>query len=609
MTQRMALALLIASVALGIASAQAQQREPIRWAQSINLPQVEHEKVFTAQDKQANFTFFSGVEDVHVEDGVLNLTLSGDEATLGWGNYMGKQSAADIADLWEERNDVAIDLRQSGTASFWTLNYWVDGAKMRDTRPVSVTVADAAAMVRFPSVLTTPVPDGIELTVKGQQGDQFEIRSVKFIQMRSEGFVRKEFVLPEGRPWRAIAEVGAQPEFRWFGRNKIIQRLFINGKEVQRRGTRHLYDAGPVDIAPYLKPGRNCIGFSGYRVGPSGHWPFVFLQARIVMDSGETVSVETDASWTYSAKESPGWNTVGFDDTGWPPDFRLGMTPQNDPSALETCRPLLLKNPGRKDLIYRDDQDVRVEVLSPAGFRNRTPAIEVVFAQTDPEGQSVPVKEAKTTTFRERGESLVYEINVGKHPRGVYTISARLTDGDGAVIDELPPEPLIVLRKLSQKQIEGRDYLEGLATELEDTIDFTNPADPHPWIEAVPGGRQPARAVTEATVKLSVGDKTELTVSEGDGPVNALDGAMRKALEKFYPTLSEMALVDYKVRIINPTAGTAAKVRVIIESRDHDSIWSTVGVSENIIEASWQALVDSVEYKLIKSEEKAAKGK
>ena len=107
---------------------------------------------------------------------------------------------------------------------------------------------------------------------------------------------------------------------------------------------------------------------------------------------------------------------------------------------------------------------------------------------------------------------------------------------------------------------------------------------------------------TEATVKLRVNGQTEHVVGEGDGPVNALDTALRKALLVHYPRLAEMQLVDYKVRVINSTEGTAARVRVVIESRDAQDVWSTVGVSENIIEASWLALVDSVEYKLYKDE-------
>jgi len=105
---------------------------------------------------------------------------------------------------------------------------------------------------------------------------------------------------------------------------------------------------------------------------------------------------------------------------------------------------------------------------------------------------------------------------------------------------------------------------------------------------------------TEATVKLKVRNQVEHVVGEGDGPVNALDTALRKALTATYPCLEEMHLVDYKVRVINSSEGTAARVRVVIESRDADDVWSTVGVSENIIEASWLALVDSFEYKLYK---------
>jgi 2-isopropylmalate synthase len=104
--------------------------------------------------------------------------------------------------------------------------------------------------------------------------------------------------------------------------------------------------------------------------------------------------------------------------------------------------------------------------------------------------------------------------------------------------------------------------------------------------------------VTEATVKVTVNDETEIMAAEGDGPVNALDTALRKALTRFYPDISSVSLRDYKVRILDGDRGTEAKTRVLIESTDGHDFWGTVGVSENIIEASWQALVDSVEYVL-----------
>ena len=106
--------------------------------------------------------------------------------------------------------------------------------------------------------------------------------------------------------------------------------------------------------------------------------------------------------------------------------------------------------------------------------------------------------------------------------------------------------------------------------------------------------------ITEATVKLRVGPALEHTVGEGDGPVNALDVALRKALEPHFPRLAEMHLIDFKVRVINDRAGTAARVRVVIESRDGDEVWGTIGVSENMIEASWMALIDAFDHKLAK---------
>jgi len=106
--------------------------------------------------------------------------------------------------------------------------------------------------------------------------------------------------------------------------------------------------------------------------------------------------------------------------------------------------------------------------------------------------------------------------------------------------------------------------------------------------------------VAEATIKIKVGGVSELSAGEGEGPVNALDNALRKVLLRFYPRIKDIHLADFKVRALDAAAGTAAKVRVLIQTRDRDDIWGTVGVSENIIEASWQALVDSVDYKLLK---------
>ncbi|MBI2441921.1 MAG: citramalate synthase [Lentisphaerae bacterium] len=121
------------------------------------------------------------------------------------------------------------------------------------------------------------------------------------------------------------------------------------------------------------------------------------------------------------------------------------------------------------------------------------------------------------------------------------------------------------------------------------------------------GKHEPCLA--EATIKVKVGHEIEHTAAEGDGPINALDNALRRALTRFYPAIAKVVLTDFRVRILDPEEATAAKTRVIIESSDGKDTWGTVGVSGNIIEACWEALVDSVEYKLFKDEQPAAKPK
>lgn len=129
--------------------------------------------------------------------------------------------------------------------------------------------------------------------------------------------------------------------------------------------------------------------------------------------------------------------------------------------------------------------------------------------------------------------------------------------------------------------------------------------EPISW-RAIVEARAGGPPVTEATVQVRVAGEAFHTCAEGDGPVNALDSALRKALEPRFPCLKEVKLVDFKVRVINTGTGTAAKVRVTIESQDPHHLWGTIGVSENIIEASWRALLESFEYKILKEKDRQA---
>ena len=112
---------------------------------------------------------------------------------------------------------------------------------------------------------------------------------------------------------------------------------------------------------------------------------------------------------------------------------------------------------------------------------------------------------------------------------------------------------------------------------------------------------------TQATVKIDVGGDRRVAVGEGNGPVNALDAALRTALQRDYPALERISLTDFKVRVLDTGKGTGAVTRVLLDSTDGEREWTTIGVSENIIEASWQALVDSLVYGLLHASEQTVR--
>jgi len=164
------------------------------------------------------------------------------------------------------------------------------------------------------------------------------------------------------------------------------------------------------------------------------------------------------------------------------------------------------------------------------------------------------------------------------------------------------PETKIILDKLKEMEHEGYQY-EGAESSFELIIrkilgKYRPSFELKDFKVIVSEPVQATERNSSAMIKVKVGDQEEITAAEGDGPVNALDNAVRKALSRFYPSINEMKLTDYKVRVLDSTAATAAKVRVLIESTDGNEVWTTIGVSTDIIDASWRALVDSIEYKL-----------
>ncbi len=179
----------------------------------------------------------------------------------------------------------------------------------------------------------------------------------------------------------------------------------------------------------------------------------------------------------------------------------------------------------------------------------------------------------------------------------------------GLNVDKSSPEVKQVLRELERLEKEGYEF-EGADASFHMLVQKVLKS--HQSFFEPEGYRiinehrvKEGEAVAEASVKISVGEETEYTVAEGDGPVDALDKALRKALARFFPSIATVRLTDYRVRILDPEQSTRAKTRVLIESTDGQRTWNTVGVSENLIEASWEALVESVEYKLFLDESNA----
>lgn len=470
--------------------------------QSIKVPTLRPEKVFRASEQQANFTLFKGVDKVHLTDGALQFNTRDDTVLLGWGNCLGAQPLQDIQSLWYRDNTVVIRLKQSCEQSTWNGKFWVDGTVVRkgDLKTHTVKGTDWQEVTLTSPPLRGPIPDGLELTVDAAPGTEFRIEWIKFVQERAEGYIRTDFEIPEGRIWKAVAQVGSANQ-RYWSNSRMDSTLYINGRRVERVGARGLYATRPVDIEPYLKPGRNAVGMYGFRTRTS-NGPFMFFQATIVMESGETVTVNTGDPWAYAPEAEEGWSKPGFDDTGWEaaaPGPGLWHTMQWMPPAHEGL--LRLRRPERRTLAYGSENDIHVVVETPQGLADADPRVQYRFCRALKDGTAGPViREGTLPEFSEENGSLVYRVNLGRSPSGIYTLALRLVDAHDAILDEHPREPLLVAANRPLPHTACASYTDGIDMELEQEIDFTDPEGARPWIEgATQPGTLPAR-VAEPTI-------------------------------------------------------------------------------------------------------------
>ncbi|MBI3947614.1 MAG: hypothetical protein HY321_16965 [Armatimonadetes bacterium] len=560
--RRILVVLLGCVIGLSQASAQAPLEPTMRdlfRAQAFLVPATEEELgrdlyhrdwAFDRPDR-GNFTYFSPeVADLQVTpEKVLRFRMGAGKAVLGWGNYEGKQPLAARLALWPWHDSVELRVRQSSAPSAWRLHFWSDGERLET--PVAATLASADWQTLTFSPLLGPyqsladvAPDGFDLEVDGEPGSTVEIQSLRITRRLHEGYLRKEFDLPRGRVWRAMAEVGIGGYLYVNGRevpleSSVFRRPALSGPAASRLYRTAPGGTVPVEITSYLKPGRNCAGLYCRQVNDS---QLVYFQGRVVMASGETVRVDGDETWRISSRAKDGWSRPGFDDSGWQtPETthwdhpkKVGLVHYYDflihswligsgggwvgPSIPVWDGRLVLENPYERRLFYDAAKPAVVRVRVPEGLAARRPAIRWTLTRSEEEGEH-PVARGEATRFRRSGGSLVYEIDCGRRERGVYAIEVALRSG-GAVIEERPREPLVVIGRIPMKEVEGRAYDEGMKLTLEDTIDFTDPNDPHPWVEAagITGPRsKPAPAVTTPNIVRRNGLRYRETVRREPG--------------------------------------------------------------------------------------------
>lgn len=463
--------------------------------QSVVLPQQTRAKTFRPEENRANFTHFEGAENVRVEDGVLRFTLAKPQATIGWGNFNAAQPLAERADLWPSEDRVVLSVRQSSPRTQWTMWYWADGERVTmssgtydettTTAKAAIEGADEWHDLLLHASPVEPAPDGLEFLIEGEPGTEMEIREVRIEQHFREGYVRGEFEVPDGPVWRAVVEVSAQPVVVDGVTNYP---LFVNGQQVPRMGAAQVTDTAAVNIARYLKPGKNVIGMYARGVREN---PLLFVEGAVIMQSGEIIDVQTGGGWRYAPTAEENWSTSDFDASGWQP-AALGRKPSVGSRTYATVYPfpvhtgyLQIRSAPNEKLFYNSQENVTFEVHVPAGLAARQPVLEYDLAPTDAQGRSLPTDTVSLSEFTERDGSLIYTVDAGQHDRGVYALSMRLRDSN-SVIETRPREPLVVVSRLEQQPISGDDWWGSLNVELEDTIDFTDPGDPHPWIEGEP---------------------------------------------------------------------------------------------------------------------------
>lgn len=444
------------------------------------------------------FTSFSPeILDRTVADGVLRFRAGSGKAVLGWGHAENRLGSGDRFGMWPQWNMVELTVRQSAPESKWTVQLWQEGktrhSGMRPHFARKTLTLKGTEWQTLSFFVAITAGDGFSVTIEGPADNAIEIDDLHVRQKIAKGYFRKEFDLPRGKVWRAVGEVGR------------YMRLYVNGSEVPfQTNNRDMHVFTAVDLATYLKPGeRNCIAMSVERLLTQTDLDYPgtpssgYFHGRVVMAGGETVALDTDTSWhTVSEVDDEAWSRPGLDESNWVPgeaDPKYNPYHQVYKWPVHDGR-IVLENPGEDPLLFFPaDTPLRLNVRVPEGLAVRQPVLRWVLRHAAREvSRDALEKEAARGVVevfkRERStDSLLYEIDAGAQGRGVYTVETALYAREER-IEARVREPLIVVGKIPMKTVAGVEYEEGMTPVLQDTIDFTNPDDPHVWLESEGGG-------------------------------------------------------------------------------------------------------------------------
>jgi len=454
-------------------------------------------------------------QSLSVQDGAVRFTAGAGKVRLALGHYREAGVGAGMVNLWGHGR-LLVRVRQSGPGATRVSARFLR-ANGTETVPLSLTwrgdqdhqevegtdwhTLEWFVQERVRMSSDQLMREAVVLDFETAAGNRIAVDFVKLVRYVHEGWFRKTFELPDSQAvWRAIVNVG-----------QGAKTLHVNGQEIPLPATRGAsqYYSKPVDIRAYLRAGENVVGLYGKRVEAfetRNYDPFIYCDGRVWLASGVAIALNTDASWKASARAAPGWDEPGFDDSDWQPAQAAGRPSYLSGRLNAYTGPVVVEHPDARDLVFQDSAPVNIRVRLPQGFGARAGTLSwAVHEVMDKEGTLAQREAGEVADFERDDDAIVYTVSAGRLARGVYTIRAAWRSRDGRTWRRYP-EPFLVVGPIPMQEVAGESYTEGLTTELEDRIDFTDPDDPHPWVEsAISDSRFAADPVTEPRIVHSDG--------------------------------------------------------------------------------------------------------